>query len=106
MRNDVASMRAALLRRGWRLDEITVLEDPQDAATLLTFLQRTSARYCDWQSGLVYLYVSSHGTLDDDARPGIKLSDSDAPSATVWWDDAFRALALPPTVNLLLLPDC
>jgi hypothetical protein len=111
MSNDLVAMREALLRRGFRADEVMSLEGRLDRNILMTFLQQAKRRIAADRSTEVFFYYGGHGGLTGntvaEARPGLFLTNDaqDAHQQQVFWDEVFAALDLPAHVRMILLPD-
>ena len=111
MHNDVAAMYRALQQRGLASDQILCLEGKLDRRLLRGFLATIGQRIAGWTEGTVLLYITGHGFFTGDnaaeARVGIELQPADQyrPEVHIYWDELFAALAIPPGVQMLLLPD-
>ncbi|MCB9155958.1 MAG: hypothetical protein H6645_02435 [Caldilineaceae bacterium] len=111
MHNDVAAMYRALQQRGLASDQILCLEGQLDRRLLLSFLAAIGQRMAGWTEGAVLLYITGHGFFTGDnateARVGIELQPAAQyrPEVHIYWDELFAALAIPPGVQMLLLPD-
>jgi len=110
MHDDLVSIYNGLRLR-WLLPvEILTLEGKLNRELLMVFLHQAGKSVINWSHGEVFLYYSGHGNLSTDAlgtRAGMLLT-SNTQSYTddyVLWDEVFAALALPPKVSLVILPD-
>jgi hypothetical protein len=111
MHNDVAAMYDALRARGLAPEQIICLEGQLDRQMMLGFLVAIGQRVAHGTAGHLFLFVSGHGYASLDSRQttrvGVDLSPGDqTPDGNhVYWDEVFRALAVPSTVHVTLLPD-
>jgi hypothetical protein len=111
MHNDLAAMYDALRQRGLAPEEVLCLEGTLERRLLLSFVGTISRRIAGWQTGQILLHVSGHGYYTCDSRNririGLELQETSNTSGEgqVFWDEIFRALALPDAVQFMLLPD-
>ena len=115
MHGDLLAMHEALRERGLRPDEILSLEGRLDRELVLAFLASVHGRLEGRSEGEVFLYYSGHGAyapLDATDAAGadpaliFRREDAESPDRWVLWREVFAALAGPPGVRLLVLPDC
>jgi hypothetical protein len=111
MYNDLTMAYHALRQRGFAPEEILTLKGPRHRDVVLTFLQGVHQRVAAWPHGNVFFYVSGHGLYTGQtvaaARPGLQLTRAmpNPGEASVSWEDAFKALNIPSSVQLIVLPD-
>lgn len=105
MRADVRAAKDALLRRGFRPEEITTLEACPDPKTFRSALAALESRISDWSSGYVFLYFSGHGTVHGStlplADPAILLEKGE-----VSWSTVMFELARWRRIRFTLFADC
>jgi hypothetical protein len=108
---DISLMQAALQARGITSADTTTGLVPLDRATLMRHLGAVKAKISAWSTGQIFLYYNGHGMYGPPAggrpEPGLQLGPNRGEHASfVLWRELFDALALPPGVRLLVLPDC
>ena len=105
MRADVRAAKEALLRRGFRPEEITTPEACPDPKTFRNALASLESRISDWSSGSVFLYFSGHGTVHGStltlADPAILLEKGE-----VSWSDVMFEFARWRRIRFTLFADC
>ncbi|MCB9132525.1 MAG: caspase family protein [Anaerolineales bacterium] len=115
MHHDLVAMDEVLRRRGYREDELLRLDGAQTREGLQAFLGRARDRIAGWTEGQIFLHYSGHGAFwpwdaaaAADARPAWQPEPDTLmlPERWVFWDEVFAALAAPPGVDLVVLPDC
>lgn len=104
--NDLAAMYDALVRRGFSRHQILVLEGELNAALLDGFLADAAQRTHNWKEGQLFLYYTGHGCIDDSLMKAGLLLNGDEQNGKVYWEHVFSKLNLPPSIDLVLLPDC
>lgn len=106
--NDLVAMHRALEKRGFRADEMVSLDGKLSRSLVLNFLNSIGNEVAGWQEGQVFLYYTGHGSFKGqtakNAVVGLQLQSTAQES--IEWREVFHALRLPPTVNMILLPDC
>jgi hypothetical protein len=115
MHDDLVAMYDALRARGFRPEEILAVDGPVRRDLLMALLRDAGARVAGWSRGDVFLYYSGHGAFwpsdavdATDARPALLLDGATeaTPDRWLFWDEAFAALDIPPSVRLTLVPEC
>ncbi len=113
MHDDLNAMREALRTRGYRTNEIQVLEGTLTRSRVLALLDSASRQVASWKSGSVFLYYTGHGspTSSDEqsAQAALQFEEGlpEASNRESWlsWADVFADLKRPEGVELVLLPD-
>lgn len=105
MRDDVRAAEDALLRRGFRPDEITKLETCPDPKTFTAALAGIEERIASWPDGSVFLYFTGHGAVHGNslavADPTILLEGGEIP-----WSTLMVRLSRWRRVRFVLFADC
>ena len=113
--NDLMAMHTALRRKGLAPHEMITLAGPLSPSLGLAALGDVRNRIAAWRNGHLLVFFSGHGAYlppnavdAEQARPALDLTGtaSDPNRGRLEWQVVFDALALPPTVHLVLLPDC
>jgi hypothetical protein len=110
MSQDQAAAAIALRRRGFTTGQMLVVDGEQTRESLLRFLVTVKQRIASWTDGDVFMLVGAHGAFTGmkvaDARPALLLGTREPLAGQMlFWDEIFTALAVPPGVRLVLLPD-
>ena len=111
MHNDIVAMYDVLRQRGFRPEDLLLVEGVLTRRVLLAVLHVVHERIEAWHTGEVVIYISGHGiyrgTTAATAEPGVLLKETIQPTQedVVWWEELFRALAVPRGVHLTVVPD-
>jgi hypothetical protein len=111
MHNDLAAMHDALRQRAFSPQDLLLVEGVLTRRALLAVLHMVHERIEAWHAGELVVYISGHGiyrgTTADTAEPGVLLHETVQPTQedVVWWEEVFRALAVPQAVHLVVIPD-
>lgn len=105
MRADVHAARDALLRRGFRSEEILMLEACPDAETFRGALAELEKWISDWPNGSAFFYFSGHGTVQGSslsvAEPAILFDEGE-----LEWSSILSELARWRKIRFTLFADC
>lgn len=100
MHNDLEAMSDALARRGFREDEILVLEGDLTRSRVAAFLGSAARQIASWKTGSVFLYYTGYGSPtsfdENTAEAALQfegtLAEESNRESWMSWGDVFEAL--------------